>query len=113
MKNTPIDKVLVDNTIRSLGIQDFEKATIREVKSVAASVEKESGVEFIKLEMGIPGLPASEVGVKAQIEALKNGIAHTYPDIQGYPELKKSGITFCQSFYRHRYYAGMLCSCMW
>lgn len=50
MKNTPIDKVLVDNTIRSLGIQDFEKATIREVKSVAASVEKESGVEFIKLE---------------------------------------------------------------
>ena len=41
MKNTPIDKVLVDNTIRSLGIQDFEKATIREVKSVAASVEKE------------------------------------------------------------------------
>lgn len=87
-ENTPIDKVLVDNTIRSLGIQDFEKATIREVKSVAASVEKESGVEFIKLEMGIPGLPASEVGVKAQIEALENGIAHTYPDIQGYPELK-------------------------
>lgn len=40
MKNTPIDKVLVDNTIRSLGIQDFEKATIREVKSVAASVER-------------------------------------------------------------------------
>lgn len=49
MKNTPIDKVLVDNTIRSLGIQDFEKATIREVKSVAASVEKESGVEFLSL----------------------------------------------------------------
>lgn len=77
MKNTPIDKVLVDNTIRSLGIQDFEKATIREVKSVAASVEKESGVEFIKLEMGIPGLPASEVGVKAQIEALEM-VLHTH-----------------------------------
>lgn len=76
-ENTPIDKVLVDNTIRSLGIQDFEKATIREVKSVAASVEKESGVEFIKLEMGIPGLPASEVGVKAQIEALKM-VLHTH-----------------------------------
>lgn len=76
-ENTPIDKVLVDNTIRSLGIQDFEKATIREVKSVAASVEKESGVEFIKLEMGIPGLPASEVGVKAQIEALEM-VLHTH-----------------------------------
>lgn len=98
MKQTPIDKVLVDNTIKRLGIQDFEKATIREVKSVAASVEKESGVEFIKLEMGIPGLPASEVGVKAQIESLKKGIAHSYPDIQGYPELKLQASRFVKAF---------------
>ena len=33
---TPIDKKLVDDAISDLGIQDFEKATIREVKSVAA-----------------------------------------------------------------------------
>ena len=98
MKQTPIDRVLVDKTIKGLGIQDFEKATIREVKSVAASVEKESGVKFIKLEMGIPGLPASEIGVKAQIDALNNGIAHSYPDIQGYPDLKQQASRFVKAF---------------
>ena len=98
MKNTPINKELIDNAIRDFNIQDFAKATIREVKSIAAYAEKESGVEFIKMEMGIPGLPAAEPGVKAQIEALKNGIAHSYPDIQGYPELKKQASRFVKAF---------------
>ncbi len=98
MKNTPISKELIDNAIRDFNIQDFAKATIREVKSIAAYAEKESGVEFIKMEMGIPGLPAAAPGVKAQIEALKNGIAHSYPDIQGYPELKKQASRFVKAF---------------
>lgn len=98
MRQTPIDKQLVDATIEKFGIQDFEKATIREVKSVAAFVEKESGVEFVKLEMGIPGLPASKVGVEAQVKALEEGIANSYPDIQGYPELKKQASRFVKAF---------------
>ena len=85
---TPIKKELVDKLISDLGITDFAKATIREVKQVAAQAEKASGVEFIKMEMGIPGLPAAQVGVDAQVKALQDGIAHSYPDIQGYPELK-------------------------
>ena len=64
---TPIKKELVDKLISDLGITDFAKATIREVKQVAAKAEKESGVEFIKMEMGIPGLPAAQVGVDAQV----------------------------------------------
>ena len=98
MTNTPIDKSLVDGIIGSLGIEDFEKATIREVKSVAAQSEKASGVEFIKLEMGIPGLPASQVGVDAQVKALQDGIAHSYPDIQGYPGLKEEASRFVKAF---------------
>jgi len=65
---TPINKELVDNIIKEIGIQDFAKATIREVKLTAAIAEKRSGVEFIKMEMGIPGLPAAKVGVDAQIK---------------------------------------------
>ena len=42
--NTPIKKEIVDGLIAQLGIQDFSKATIREVKQVAAKAEKESGV---------------------------------------------------------------------
>ena len=95
---TPIKKELVDKLISDLGITDFAKATIREVKQVAAQAEKASGVEFIKMEMGIPGLPAAQVGVDAQVKALQNGIAHSYPDIQGYPELKKEASRFVKAF---------------
>ena len=96
--STPISKELVDGLIARLGIQDFAKATIREVKQVAAMAEKQSGVEFIKMEMGIPGLPAAQVGVDAQIQALKEGIAHSYPDIQGYPVLKQEASRFVKAF---------------
>ena len=95
---TPIKKELVDKLISDLGITDFAKATIREVKQVAAQAEKVSGVEFIKMEMGIPGLPAAQVGVDAQVKALQDGIAHSYPDIQGYPELKKEASRFVKAF---------------
>ena len=98
MKETPIKKEIVDGLIAQLGIQDFAKATIREVKQMAAMAEKESGVEFIKMEMGIPGLPAAQVGVDAQVKALQDGIAHSYPDIQGYPELKKQASRFVKAF---------------
>ena len=96
--NTPIKKEIVDGLVAELGIKDFAKATIREVKQVAAKAEKQSGVEFIKMEMGIPGLPAAQVGVDAQIQALKDGIAHSYPDIQGAPVLKEAASQFVKAF---------------
>ena len=96
--NTPIKREIVDGLINELGIKDFAKATIREVKQVAARAEKESGVEFIKMEMGIPGLPAAQVGVDAQVKALQAGIAHSYPDIQGAPVLKQEASRFVKAF---------------
>ena len=95
---TPIKKEIVDGLVADLGIKDFAKATIREVKQVAAKAEKASGVEFIKMEMGIPGLPAAKVGVDAQIKALQDGIAHSYPDIQGAPVLKEAASQFVKAF---------------
>ena len=95
---TPIKKEIVDGLVAELGIKDFAKATIREVKQVAAKSEKSSGVEFIKMEMGIPGLPAAQVGVDAQIKALEDGIAHSYPDIQGAPVLKQAASQFVKAF---------------
>ena len=94
MKNTPIEQHLIDETINEFQIVDFSKATIREVKAIASKAEAASGVEFIKMEMGVPGLPPSAVGVKAEIEALQNGIASLYPDINGLPELKKEASNF-------------------
>ena len=98
MKPTPITQSIIDSLIFQMGIQDFATATIREVKQVASMAEQQSGVEFIKLEMGIPGLPAAEVGVKAQIKALEEGIAHSYPNMMGDPELKKQASRFIKAF---------------
>ena len=98
MKNTPIERNVIDETINEFQIVDFSKATIREMKAIASKAEAVSGVEFIKMEMGVPGLPASAVGVKAEIEALQNGIASLYPDINGLPELKKEASDFIKAF---------------
>ena len=98
MKPTPIKKEIVDRLVEELGITDFAKATIREVKQVAAKAEQASGVEYIKMEMGIPGLPAAQVGVEAQVKALQEGIASQYPDIQGLPELKQQASRFVKAF---------------
>lgn len=98
MKNTPIDPILVNKIIADFNIKDFGKATIREVKAIAAKVEAETNVEFIKMEMGVPGLPPSSVGVKAEIAALESGIASLYPDINGLPELKEEASRFVKAF---------------
>lgn len=98
MENTPISRALIDDTIREFHITDFSKATIREVKAIAANAEAASGVEFIKMEMGVPGLPPSAIGVQAEIEALQKGIASLYPDINGLPALKEEASKFIKAF---------------
>ena len=98
MKKTPIDCKFIDEAINEMHIADLSRATIREVKAIAAKVEELSGVEFIKMEMGVPGLPPSAVGVEAEIKALQNGIASLYPDINGLPELKKEASNFVKAF---------------
>lgn len=97
-KETPIQRELIDKAIRDFGIADFSRATIREVKAIAALAEQKSGVEFIKMEMGVPGLPPSAVGVEAEIEALREGIASLYPDINGLPALKQEASRFIKAF---------------
>jgi aspartate/methionine/tyrosine aminotransferase len=93
-----LDRNLVDKIIESYDISDFSRATIREIKSIAAQAEAAAGMEYIKLEMGVPGLPPSEVGVAAEIEALKAGVAGVYPDMEGLAALKKEASRFLKAF---------------
>ena len=96
--NFPVNVSIVNKAIEELNIRDFEKATIREVVAIAGKIEKESGLEFIHMEMGVPGLPPAQVGVEAEIKALENGIASIYPVIDGLPELKKESSRFIKAF---------------
>ncbi len=96
--NTPIDHELVQRKLRESKLPSVGKASIREIKTLINEIEKESGMKFIRMEMGVPGLPASEVGIHAEIAALKTGIANTYPSIEGVPELKKEISRFVKLF---------------
>lgn len=98
MENTPIPRQAVDQAIARAGISDFGRATIREVKAIAATLEAETGTEFIKMEMGVPGLPPSAVGVQAEVDALQRGVASLYPDINGIPPLKAAASRFVRAF---------------
>ena len=98
MKNTPIPVEIVDKIVANSGIQEVGKASIREVKRLINDIEQASGKEFVRMEMGIPGLPACHVGVEAQIQALQKGVAALYPDIEGIPDLKKEAARFVKNF---------------
>jgi aspartate/methionine/tyrosine aminotransferase len=98
MKNTPIDYHIVDQKIKESGLASMGKATIREIKKLVDEIEKASGQEFVRMEMGVPGLPPAPIGVEAQIEALKNGVAAIYPNIQGLQVLKEEFSRFLKLF---------------
>ncbi len=98
VKNTPIDFDIVTNKINSCGIPDLAKATIRELVKIVNDLEQDSGKKFIRMEMGVPGLEPSEIGINAEIAALKNGVASKYPMIDGVTELKEEFARFMKLF---------------
>lgn len=98
MKNTPINFDTVKEKIAQSGLKSVGRASIREIKKLIDEIEKSTGEKFIRMEMGIPGLPPTEVGVQGQIDALKKGVAAKYPDIQGVAELKTEISRFVKLF---------------
>jgi len=98
MKDTPIKREIVDKLILDNNISDIGKASIRVIKKLVDDIERESGEKFVRMEMGVPGLPPAQIGVNAEIEALKKGVAAIYPDIHGIPELKNEISRFVKLF---------------
>lgn len=96
--STPISRELVDQCISNLRIDEVGDATIREVVALVNAVEEVSSEKFVRMEMGIPGLPPAKVGVEAEIEALKQGVASKYPMIDGIKPLKEEASRFVKLF---------------
>lgn len=97
-KETPINSQIVTQKIKDSKLEDLGKATIREIKRLVDEIEKATGEKFIRMEMGIPGLPPVKIGVQAEIEALKKGVAAIYPDIYGIAQLKTEASRFIKLF---------------
>lgn len=96
--DTPIDKKIIQKYLDKFNLTDMNRASIREVVEVVNLVEEETGEKFVRMEMGVPGLPAAQVGINAEIEALQNGVAAKYPNINGIPEVKVETARFIKNF---------------
>jgi len=98
MKDTPINFEIVKAKIEESGLSSVGKSSIREIKKLIDNIEKATEEKFIRMEMGIPGLPPTQIGVEAEIEALRKGVASIYPDIFGIPQLKTEISRFVKLF---------------
>ncbi len=88
----------VDQVITELRIPDPGQATIREIVALVNGVEARTGVKYVRMEMGVPGLKPAQVGVEAEIDALRRGVASIYPMVDGVPELKQEAARFIKLF---------------
>ena len=98
MSNTPVKPEIVKKYLSQLRINDPGKASIREIVALINLIEEESKVRFIRMEMGVPGLPAAKVGVEAEIKALQSGVASVYPMMDGIKPLKSEASRFIKTF---------------
>lgn len=97
-KHTPIPSEIVDRVIKEMRLSSIGKASIREIKRLVDNIEKASGIPYVRMEMGVPGLKPAQVGVEAEVEALLRGVAAIYPEIDGIPGLKMEIARFCKLF---------------
>jgi aspartate/methionine/tyrosine aminotransferase len=98
MNETPVKAEIIQKKIRESGLGEVGKASIRETLKLVSQIEAESGVKFIRMEMGVPGLPCSNIGIDAEIAALKSGVASVYPPMEGLPALKEETARFLKLF---------------
>ena len=79
-------------------VADLSRATIGEILLVAQYLERKTGIPFIRMDQGSPGLPPNLLGVAAEKEALDRGVGAQYPPADGVPELKEAASAFVKAF---------------
>jgi aspartate/methionine/tyrosine aminotransferase len=98
MTDIPISPEIIKSLARSLDISSLATSSIREISHLVDVIEKKTAVRFVRMEMGIPGIPAPSIGIEAEIKALRDGVASIYPNIVGIETLKKETSRFIKLF---------------
>ena len=89
---------LVSSVAKEMKVADLQNATIGDVLLVASRLEELTGIPFIRMDQGSPGLPANRVGIEAEKAALDKGLGAQYPAAAGVPELKEAASRFVKAF---------------
>lgn len=98
MKHQVFSEELVAQVVDELKVANLEQATIGEVLLVASRLEELTGVPFIRMDQGSPGLPANRIGIEAEKAALDRGVGSQYPAAAGVAELKAAASRFVKAF---------------
>ena len=98
MNDIPISPEIVKKLTKTIGIPSLGTSSIREIVHLVNLIEENTGIKFVRMEMGVPGLPAPAIGIDAEIAALKSGVASFYPDISGIEPLKTETSRFIKLF---------------
>jgi aspartate/methionine/tyrosine aminotransferase len=98
MNDIPISPEIIKSLAGSIEISSLAGSSIREIAHLVDVIEEKTGVKFVRMEMGIPGLPAPAMGIEAEIKALRDGVASIYPNIVGISPLKKETSRFIKLF---------------
>ncbi|MEG1643637.1 MAG: pyridoxal phosphate-dependent aminotransferase, partial [Bacteroidales bacterium] len=88
----------VAEVAKELKIADLQTSTIGEVLLLSSELERRTGIPFIRMDQGSPGLPACEVGLQAEKDALDSGVASQYPPAAGIDVLRKEVSRFVKAF---------------
>ena len=91
-------KELVESVVKELHVADLANATIGDVLLVASRLEELTGIPFIRMDQGSPGLPANKIGIEAEKAALDRGVGSQYPAAAGVSELKYEASRFVKAF---------------
>lgn len=94
----PFKKEEVNEVMRQMHLTEVAKATIRQTVALSEALEARTGEKFVHLEMGSPGLPANQIGINAQKEALDSHVAQSYPNVAGIAPLKQEASRFIKAF---------------
>lgn len=89
---------LVEQAVSEVHVADLANATIGEVLLLAQYLEKATGIPFIRMDQGSPGLPVNRYGVEAEKAALDRGVGSQYPAAAGVAELKTEASRFVKAF---------------
>lgn len=89
---------LVAEACSACNVSDLSHATIGEILLAAQYLENKTGISFVRMDQGSPGLPVNRYGVDAEKKALDSGICSQYPAAEGFKGLKEAASRFVKAF---------------
>ena len=67
MTDIPIASELIKKLANTISIPSLGRSSIREIAQLVNRIEENTGIKFIRMEMGVPGLPDSYLTFEAAL----------------------------------------------